>query len=550
MADTEGESTVKNSENHTDNNHMEVEICKNDGLVKNDKSAGDASTSCHDNNTELNSEGIKSNDIKLQNVCDEDGGKGDAPSKPVEDTSADVVSSKAGGTFEISPSSSSSSDEGGTSHKYKTKHRTENTFKDLEMGDIDEPVENEETGASNQDDGPKAEILNKVKTSELDSDDESDADDDRHSETRSGGSDIESEPEDIIEQKPLPCNWYAWSYIRDRELGNKKNMYSYSSNAIGSASFVQRFKRQNTLDYHQGCVNTLHFNPAGNLLASGSDDLEIVLWDWAHGKPNLVYQSGHKSNVFQAKFMPYSGDTTIVSCARDGQVRVGHLSSTGVCKETRKLAQHRGAAHKVKHNITKILASYNDEDIYLFDNNHSDGAEYIHKYKGHRNNATVKGVNFYGPQSEFIVSGSDCGNIFLWEKQTERIVQFMVGDEGGVVNCLEPHPSTAVLATSGLDHDVKIWSPTAEEPTDLDGLKRIMRANRREREEERRREPDLIDGHMLWFIMHHLRRRARRRARETGERESDESSSSDSDESEDSDDDTGEMAEGVQCPAS
>ena len=40
-----------------------------------------------------------------------------------------------------------------------------------------------------------------------------------------------------------------------------------------------------------------------------------------------------------------------------------------------------------------------------------------------------------------------------------------------------------------------------------------MYSNRREREEERGREPDVIDGHMLMFLMHHLRRRARRQVR-------------------------------------
>ena len=45
----------------------------------------------------------------------------------------------------------------------------------------------------------------------------------------------------------------------------------------------------------------------------------------------------------------------------------------------------------------------------------------------------MKGVNFYGPHSEYIISGSDCGNIFLWDRETEKIVQFFHGDEGGVV---------------------------------------------------------------------------------------------------------------------
>jgi len=36
----------------------------------------------------------------------------------------------------------------------------------------------------------------------------------------------------------------------------------------------------------------------------------------------------------------------------------------------------------------ELIGTYNDEDIYLFDSSHSDGAEYKHKYSGHRNNAT------------------------------------------------------------------------------------------------------------------------------------------------------------------
>ena len=38
--------------------------------------------------------------------------------------------------------------------------------------------------------------------------------------------------------------------------------------------------------------------------------------------------------------------------------------------------------------FTEILGTYNDEDIYLFDASHSDGADLLHRYSGHRNNAT------------------------------------------------------------------------------------------------------------------------------------------------------------------
>lgn len=50
---------------------------------------------------------------------------------------------------------------------------------------------------------------------------------------------------------------------------------------------------------------------------------------------------------FQAKFLPHSGDSTLAMCARDGQIRVAELSATQRCKNTKRVAQHKGAAHKV-----------------------------------------------------------------------------------------------------------------------------------------------------------------------------------------------------------
>ena len=45
----------------------------------------------------------------------------------------------------------------------------------------------------------------------------------------------------------------------------------------------------------------------------------------------------------------------------------------------------------------------------------------------------VKGVNFFGPCSEYIVSGSDCSHVFIWDKKTEEVVTFLQGDSVGVV---------------------------------------------------------------------------------------------------------------------
>ncbi|KAH6824350.1 Transducin/WD40 repeat-like superfamily protein, partial [Perilla frutescens var. hirtella] len=144
---------------------------------------------------------------------------------------------------------------------------------------------------------------------------------------------------------------------------------------------------------------------------------------------------------------------------------------------------------------SELLVSYNDEFIYLFTkdlglgpnptfssqvsdssdtggltadnfpglpslNVESDIKAAPQSYKGHRNCETVKGVNFFGPKCEYVVSGSDCGRIFIWNKKGGVLVRVMEADKH-VVNCVEPHPHSTVLASSGIENDIKIWIPKA-----------------------------------------------------------------------------------------
>ncbi|XP_001605776.2 DDB1- and CUL4-associated factor 8 isoform X1 [Nasonia vitripennis] len=371
----------------------------------------------------------------------------------------------------------------------------------------------------------------------------------------SGSNDDIDEMPAVLEKEPSKSNWSIIKDVTNRQIGFNN---SVPSRFYSSLHAVQHLELMYKLEEHQGCVNALGFNQKGNLLASASDDLKVTIWDWAIGKKRLALKTGHRSNVFQSKWLPLDLECFVVTCARDGQVRMLDIRS-GVHY---KVAQHRAACHKVSthinlphivlsagedskvfsidvrqnkptkllsvkendhevelysihshplndlefcvagrpryvkiydrrktaapvqqlcpkhlltdklahitcavynHNGTEIVASYNNDDIYLFDTSSSYKlGDFAHRYQGHRNTATVKGVNFFGPNSEFVLSGSDCGNIFIWDKKTEAIVQWMAGDEQGIVNALEPHPHIPILATSGLDYDVKIWIPSRE----------------------------------------------------------------------------------------
>lgn len=63
-------------------------------------------------------------------------------------------------------------------------------------------------------------------------------------------------------------------------------------------------------------------------------------------------------------------------------------------------------------------------------------APHTRVYMGHCNVRTVKDVNFFGQNDEYVVSGSDCGHLFIWDRKTAQLVNILEGD-GEVVNVIQ-----------------------------------------------------------------------------------------------------------------
>lgn len=57
-------------------------------------------------------------------------------------------------------------------------------------------------------------------------------------------------------------------------------------------------------------------------------------------------------------------------------------------------------------------------------------------YRGHCNVKTVKDVNYFGLNDEYVVSGSDSGHLFIWDRQSGDLVNILAGD-GEVVNVIQ-----------------------------------------------------------------------------------------------------------------
>jgi nuclear receptor interaction protein len=99
-------------------------------------------------------------------------------------------------------------------------------------------------------------------------------------------------------------------------------------------------------------------------------------------------------------------------------------------------------------------------------------------YTGHCNVKTVKDVNFFGLQDDYVVSGSDSGHVFIWDRKTTQLLNILEGD-GEVVNVVQGmpliclglwrllmnagHPYEPTMAVSGIDHTIKIFSPDSRD---------------------------------------------------------------------------------------
>lgn len=86
----------------------------------------------------------------------------------------------------------------------------------------------------------------------------------------------------------------------------------WSNKFYQSVVAVQKLKLSKQLKGHEGCVNSLDFNLTGNLLASGSDDYKVCLWNWSEGKCILEHNSRHTRNIFQVNLLLHVCSTFII----------------------------------------------------------------------------------------------------------------------------------------------------------------------------------------------------------------------------------------------
>ncbi|XP_028969242.1 DDB1- and CUL4-associated factor 6 isoform X2 [Esox lucius] len=134
--------------------------------------------------------------------------------------------------------------------------------------------------------------------------------------------------------------------VNKRSIGyNEPN--AVRINYLGRREFVQRLKLEATLTVHDGCVNTISWNDTGEYILSGSDDTNLVITNPYNRKVKATIRSGHRANIFSAKFMPQTGDQQIISCSGDGIIYYTHTERSPDINRQCQFACHYGTAYEI-----------------------------------------------------------------------------------------------------------------------------------------------------------------------------------------------------------
>ncbi|KAL4734024.1 hypothetical protein BDV11DRAFT_175153 [Aspergillus similis] len=203
-----------------------------------------------------------------------------------------------------------------------------------------------------------------------------------------------------------------------------------------------------TLEGHSDWVLSVAFSPDGRLLASGSVDRNIKLWDPATGTLKHTLE-GHSDWVQSVAFS--SDGRLLASHSRDEIIKLWDPAS-GVLKHT--LAGHSDWVQSVAFSPNgRLLASGSRaKTIKLWDP--ATGA-LKHTLEGHSD--WVLSVAF-SPDGRLLASGSVDRNIKLWDPASGALKHTLEGHSDWV-RSVAFSPDGRLLASHSVDKTIKLWDP-------------------------------------------------------------------------------------------
>ncbi len=201
-----------------------------------------------------------------------------------------------------------------------------------------------------------------------------------------------------------------------------------------------------TLERHQGFVTSLAFDPLGEMLASGSHDKTVKLWEVSSGKLLRTFE-GHKTWVSTVAFDP-EGEM-LASGSHDGTVK---LWEKGSGKLLRTLEGHKSYVLNVAFDPQGgTLASGSvDKAVKLW---RAGSGKLLRTLEGHK--GYTLSVAF-DPLGGTLASGSLDETVKLWEVRSGKLLRTLESDKS-MVWSVAFDPLGGTLASGSVDRRVKLW---------------------------------------------------------------------------------------------
>eukprot|EP00808_Paulinella_micropora_P027158 g16794.t1 len=240
----------------------------------------------------------------------------------------------------------------------------------------------------------------------------------------------------------------AWSK-RDRQPASAAGSQQDSKNHIDQSDAVLRG--------HTNRVNAVACSPDGALVASGSSDKSIMVWD-ARSHRSLQVLQGHTDGVRSVAFSP--DGKRLASGSENQSVRVWDLA-TGRSQELRK---HTDWVSSVAFSPdgTLLASGSFDESICLW---RGETGEWVRSLQGH--SGSVRSVAFSADGRQ-LASGSDDKSVRLWDVQTGQAIRTLQGHSDWV--CSVAFSKLGLLASGSSDNTIRLWNAeTGEEQVVLRG---------------------------------------------------------------------------------